>query len=101
MQEGKRALARPDKLYPGATAETMQPADSYEAETQQRTEAQLKSALESLLFVAGRPLERAELRRLLTINDSQLEAALDALAAECGTRGVRVQRLGEQVQLVS
>jgi segregation and condensation protein B len=79
----------------------MQPADSYEADTQQRTEAQLKSALESLLFVAGRPMERAELRRLLTTNDSQLDAALDTLAAECGTRGVRVQRLGEQVQLVS
>ncbi len=79
----------------------MQPADSYEAESQQPTDAQLKSALESLLFVAGRPLERAELRRLLTINDRQLDAALDALAAECGTRGVRVQRLGEQVQLVS
>jgi segregation and condensation protein B len=79
----------------------MQPADSHEADIQQRTEAQLKSALESLLFVAGRPMERAELRRLLTINDGQLDAALDALAAECGTRGVRVQRLGEQVQLVS
>ena len=79
----------------------MQPADSHEAESQQRTDAQLKSALESLLFVAGRPLERAELRRLLAISDSQLDAALDALAAECGTRGVRVQRLGQQVQLVS
>jgi segregation and condensation protein B len=79
----------------------MQPADSHEAESQQRTDAQLKSALESLLFVAGRPLERSELRRLLTISDGQLDAALDALAAECGTRGVRVQRLGQQVQLVS
>lgn len=79
----------------------MQPADSHETDTQPRSEAQLKSALESLLFVAGRPLERTELRRLLTINDSQLDAALTALEAECGTRGVRVQRLGEQVQLVS
>ncbi len=79
----------------------MQPADSHDTEPQQRSEAQLKSALESLLFVAGRPLERSELRRLLTINDAQLDAALNALAAECEKRGVRVQRLGEQVQFVS
>ena len=80
----------------------MQPADSHDdTEPQQRSEAQLKSALESLLFVAGRALERGELRRLLTINESQLDGALAALAAECSTRGVRVQQLGEQVQLVS
>lgn len=79
----------------------MQSANSHEAETQPESETQLKSALESLLFVAGRPLERAELRRLLAISDSQLDAALAALAAECGTRGVRVQRQGNEVQLVS
>jgi segregation and condensation protein B len=79
----------------------MQITDSHEAKTQQNDDEQLKSALESLLFVAGRPLEQAELRRLLAINDGQLDAALTALAAECKKRGVRVQRLGEQVQLVS
>ncbi len=79
----------------------MQLADSHEAGTQQNDPEQLKSALESLLFVAGRPLERAELRRLLAINDNQLDEALNALAAECEKRGVRVQRLGEQVQFVS
>lgn len=79
----------------------MQLADSHEAEIQPTSEEQLKSALESLLFVAGRPLERAELRRLLAITESQLEHALAALAAECEKRGVRVQRLGQQVQLVS
>jgi segregation and condensation protein B len=62
---------------------------------------QLKSALESLLFVAGRPLERAELRRLLAVQDKQLDAVLAALASDCEQRGVRVQRTGDQVQLVS
>ena len=62
---------------------------------------QLKSALESLLFVAGRPLERAELRRLLAVQDKQLDAVLTALASDCEQRGVRVQRTGDQVQLVS
>src|SRR5690242_2399425 len=55
---------------------------------------QLTSALESLLFVAGRPLERAELRRLLAVDDIQMDATLAALAAQCERRGVRVQRLG-------
>lgn len=64
---------------------------------------QLRSAIESLLFVAGRPLEFAELRRLLTIDDKRLRAALDSLAIECerAGRGIRVQRQGEQAQLVS
>ena len=79
----------------------MQLADSHEAQIQPSSEEQLKSALESLLFVAGRPLEHTELRRLLAITESQLDAALAALATECEKRGVRVQRLGAQVQLVS
>lgn len=64
---------------------------------------QLRSALESLLFVAGRPLEMSELRRLLAIEDKRLREALDALAEECerNGRGIRVQRLGEQAQFVS
>ncbi|MGH2487820.1 MAG: SMC-Scp complex subunit ScpB, partial [Ktedonobacterales bacterium] len=64
---------------------------------------QLRSAVESLLFVAGRPLELAELRRLLAIDDKRLRAALDSLAADCerAGRGIRVQRQGDQAQLVS
>jgi segregation and condensation protein B len=92
---------RPEEAEPRCYSRIMQRADSHEAEIQPTSEEQLKSALESLLFVAGRPLERAELRRLLAINERQLDAALTALAAECEKRGVRVQRLGEQVQLVS
>ena len=33
---------------------------------------QLGAAVESLLFVSGRPLARNELRKLLAINDEQL-----------------------------
>lgn len=66
-----------------------------------RTLEQLTSALESLLFIAGRPLERAELRRLLSASEKQVEAAIVALAKACEQRGIRVQRLGDQVQLVS
>ncbi|HEX4204331.1 MAG TPA: SMC-Scp complex subunit ScpB [Ktedonobacteraceae bacterium] len=65
--------------------------------------SELGAAIESLLFVAGRPLERAELRKLLTVDDERLQTALDTLAQalESQERGVRLQRLGEQVQLVT
>jgi segregation and condensation protein B len=64
---------------------------------------QLGAVIESLLFVSGRPLERAELRKLLNSDDGQLEAALQALETALHTqqRGIRLQRLHEQVQLVS
>jgi len=65
--------------------------------------AGLGGAIESLLFVSGRPLERAELRKLLTINEEQLNAGLQHLkdALERQERGIRLQLLGEQVQLVT
>ncbi len=64
---------------------------------------QLVSAIESLLFVSGRPLEHAELRKLLDIDDEQLASGLQALAdnLESQGRGIRLQRLGEHVQLVT
>jgi len=61
------------------------------------------SAIESLLFVAGRPLEHAELRKLLNIDDARLDSSLQMLAdnLESQGRGIRLQRLGEHVQLVT
>jgi segregation and condensation protein B len=63
----------------------------------------LSSALESLLMVAGRPLRQSELISLLKIDERQLQAAISALSGACAQpgRGVRVQRLQDQVQLVS
>ncbi len=64
---------------------------------------QLGAIIESLLFVSGRPLERVELRKLLTVDDKRLERGLltlrEALASQ--QRGIRLQLLGEQVQLVT
>src|SRR6266849_10681958 len=61
------------------------------------------SAIESLLFVSGRPLEHAELRKLLNIDDARLASSLQALAdnLESQGRGIRLQRLGEHVELVT
>lgn len=67
------------------------------------TPEQLRSVVESLLYVAGRPLELTELRRLLLVSETQLRGAVAALADECerAGRGIRVQRMGDAVQLVS
>src|SRR6266852_5401227 len=67
------------------------------------TTGQIAAAIESILFVSGRPLEYAELRKLLEIDDESLASGLQALAhqLEDQGRGIRLQRLGEQVQLVT
>ncbi len=69
----------------------------------QLSDQQLGMAIESLLFVSGRPLERAELRKLLGVDEQHLAPALEALSIdlEQHKRGIRLQACGEQVQLVT
>src|SRR5215470_15693427 len=69
----------------------------------QLSDRQLGVAVESLLFVSGRPLERAELRKLLGVDEQRLATALEVLATdlEQHKRGIRLQYSGEQVQLVT
>src|SRR5437868_15036346 len=64
---------------------------------------EIGAAIESVLFVSGRPLERAELRKLLDVDDTSLTLGLQTLQhdLEHQRRGIRLQRLGEQVQLVT
>lgn len=64
---------------------------------------QLGAAIESLLFVSGRALEQAELRKLLAVNSQHLHNALHALKYDLESygRGIRLQMLGEKVQLVT
>ncbi len=80
--------------------------DVHDAQSYRHTQTddrQLAAAIESLLFVSGRPLERAELRKLLDIDDPHLQRSLQTLERELieQERGVRLQRMGEQVQLVT
>jgi segregation and condensation protein B len=64
---------------------------------------QMGAVIESLLFVSGRPLQQTELRKLIGIDEERLVAALSALEydLENQQRGIRLQRLGDQVQLVT
>jgi segregation and condensation protein B len=57
--------------------------------------------VESLLFVAGESVTVAQLAQALELPADAVEAALDRLAALCATRGVRVQRQDQHIQLVS
>jgi segregation and condensation protein B len=57
--------------------------------------------VESLLFIAGEPITITQLAHALELAPDAVEAALEQLAVACRERGVRVQRQGETVQLVS
>ncbi|HEY0756432.1 MAG TPA: SMC-Scp complex subunit ScpB [Ktedonobacteraceae bacterium] len=81
------------------TQDTQNPPTTPEADGVTR----LMMAAESVLFVAGRPLEATELRKLLDIDDTRLALVLDLLSKQLESqgRGIRLQRLGSQVQLVT
>ena len=64
---------------------------------------EIKSILESLLFVADHPVTLEDLATTLQIDAEDVELALQALAAEykAQVRGIRIQRKGDSVQMVS
>lgn len=57
--------------------------------------------VESLLFVASEPLTVAQLARALDAPADAVEQALDALDQDAPNRGIRLQRIGDRLQLVS
>jgi segregation and condensation protein B len=61
----------------------------------------LRAVLESLLFVAQGPVDMGVLARVLRIETGQVEETLVSLAAACRDRGIRVQRDGRYVQMVT
>ncbi len=65
------------------------------------TLADLKSRLESLLFVADGPVTLARLEKILDDERPRLEQALAELSEEYLTRGLRIQRLNGRVQMVT
>jgi segregation and condensation protein B len=61
----------------------------------------LLPVLEAVLFVADAPVEIAALARTIGAPKADVVARLEDLAALCRDRGVRLQRTGDLVQLVS
>src|SRR5271165_6125780 len=74
-----------------------------EAEATLTTVQAVAAAIESLLFIAGRPLEIAELRKLLEIEEDAVRDGVVWLETQCveDRRGIRVQQIEDQVQFVS
>ena len=64
-------------------------------------EADLPQALESLLFVASEPVDVGEVARALGTRVDAVERAATELGERLGGRGIRLQRAGAQLQLVS
>ncbi len=61
----------------------------------------LKLALEAILFVASGPLGVQELARVVEAPVGVVEEALEALAADLRGRGIRLQRQGGRLRLVT
>ncbi len=61
----------------------------------------LKLIVESVLFVADEPVEASTLSRIAEVDLDDVQRAIEALTADCRRRGVRVQRTGSAVQMVS
>lgn len=57
--------------------------------------------MESLLFVADEPVEIERLAEALEVREDAIEAALQEMSADGAHRGVRLQRKGDRVQLVT
>lgn len=61
----------------------------------------MKSLIEALLFVASEPVAIADLARTLEADEATVATIVDEWARDHAADGIRLQRLGERVQLVS
>jgi segregation and condensation protein B len=62
---------------------------------------EITALIESLLFVADQPVEVGDLAKALEVDPAEIENALQAMEVQYETRGIRLQRRRDQVQLVS
>jgi segregation and condensation protein B len=67
----------------------------------QENNLQIKSLVESLLFVADRPVRVRDLAETIEVGTEEVESALQSLSIEYQERGIRLQRKGDEVQMVS
>jgi len=61
----------------------------------------LNVIIESILFVADEPVEITSLARVTGRREAEVVAAVEAIASESQGRGLRVQRTGAAVQMVT
>jgi segregation and condensation protein B len=63
--------------------------------------AELKSALESILFVAAEPVELLQLRKVLDVPLEAVDDLLSILSEDYRERGIRIARLNNTVRMVT
>lgn len=63
--------------------------------------ATLVAQVESLLYAAGEPAFITAIATALDASQQDVETALEELSGQCQARGIRVQRHGNEVQLVT
>lgn len=61
----------------------------------------MKTLLEALLFVAAEPVTVGDLAKALEREETDVAAVLEEWGREHAAGGIRLQRLGERIQLVS
>lgn len=64
-------------------------------------ELSLPSQIECLLYAAGEPVQITQLATALDVSVKDIEAAVDELNKLCETRGMRLQRQGNKLQMVT
>lgn len=69
--------------------------------TETLNEPELTLIIEGLLFVSAEPVTVDHLASVINYSVEQVETALQALKESCQRRGIRLQRQGKKVQLVS
>ena len=69
--------------------------------TESLIDEKLAAVIEGLLFVASEPVAVSYLASVVECPAGQVEAALEQLRAHYQNRGVRLQRQGQKIQLVS
>lgn len=65
------------------------------------TSLSLPAQVESILYAAGEPAAITAIATALDVSAQDIELALEELASGFASRGVRIQRLGNRVQLVT
>jgi len=61
----------------------------------------LKSKIESLLFISPRPLAIKKLGELVGKNKTEVETAIKELMEEYKNRGLEIKRIGDKVQMMT
>ena len=61
----------------------------------------LAAQIESILYVAGEAASINAIATALDVSQQDVESAIDELSLQCQVRGVRVQRHGNEVQLIT